>query len=41
MGLVRLELSDPWVERQLLIGVRDPAALPKPVRLLVDHLARG
>lgn len=38
MGLARIELSDPWVERELLIGVRDLAALARPVRLLLDHL---
>ena len=38
MGLTRIELSGGWVERELLIGVRDSAALPRPVRLLLDHL---
>ena len=38
MGLARIELADPWVERELLIGVRDLAALARPVRLLLDHL---
>ena len=38
MGLARIELADPWVERDLLIGVRDLAALARPVRLLRDHL---
>ena len=38
MGLARIELSDPWVERELRIGVRDFAALARPVRLLLDHL---
>jgi DNA-binding transcriptional LysR family regulator len=38
MGLARIELTDPWVERDLLIGVRDLAALARPVRLLLDHL---
>ena len=38
MGLVRIEIGDPWVERALLIGVRDLAALPRPVRALLDHL---
>lgn len=38
MGLARIELADPWVERELLIGVRGLAALPRPVRLLLDHL---
>ena len=38
MGLTRIELSGGWVERELLIGVRDSAALPRTVRLLLDHL---
>lgn len=38
MGLARIELADPWVERELLIGARDLAALQRPVRLLLDHL---
>lgn len=38
MGLARIELTDPWVERDLLIGVRDLEALARPVRLLLDHL---
>ena len=39
MGLVRIALADTWVERDLLIGVRDLAALARPVRSLRDHLA--
>lgn len=38
MGLRRIELMDAWVDRELLIGARDLAALQRPVRLLVDHL---
>lgn len=38
MGLARIPLADAWAERALLIGVRDLAALPRPVRLLLDHL---
>jgi DNA-binding transcriptional LysR family regulator len=38
MGLACIALADPWVERELLIGVRDLAALARPVRLLLDHL---
>lgn len=41
MGLRRIELTDAWVERELLIGVRDLAALPRPARLLRDHLVSG
>jgi DNA-binding transcriptional LysR family regulator len=38
MGLARIDLTDAWVERELLIGARDLGALPRPVRLLMDHL---
>jgi DNA-binding transcriptional LysR family regulator len=38
MGLVRIDLTDPWVERELLIGARDLGALARPVRWLLDHL---
>lgn len=39
MGLARIALADAWVLRTLLLGVRDLAALPRPVRLLLDHLS--
>ena len=38
MGVHRIDLTDGWAERQLLIGARDLTALPRPVRLLMDHL---
>jgi DNA-binding transcriptional LysR family regulator len=38
MGLVRIALDDPWIERELLLGVRDLAALARPARLLREHL---
>ncbi|MGV2288003.1 LysR substrate-binding domain-containing protein [Trinickia sp. YCB016] len=38
MGLHKIALSDDWAERQLLICARDLGALPKPARLLVNHL---
>jgi DNA-binding transcriptional LysR family regulator len=38
MGLHKIALTDPWVERELLLGARDFKALPKPVRSLFDHL---
>ncbi|AEG91943.1 LysR family transcriptional regulator [Ramlibacter tataouinensis] len=43
LGLRMVAISDPWVERQLLIGARDWGVLPRPVRTLRDHLlgARG
>jgi DNA-binding transcriptional LysR family regulator len=41
MGLARLAIRDAWAERELLVGVRDLAALPRPVRSLLDHLVAG
>ena len=38
MGLARIPLTDPWVERELLLGVRDLGVLARPVRALLDHL---
>ena len=38
MGLARIALAGDWVERELLVGVRDAAALSRPVRQLLDHL---
>lgn len=38
LGLRKIELSDPWVDRQLLMGARDLGALARPVRSLLDHL---
>jgi DNA-binding transcriptional LysR family regulator len=38
MNLRRIALTDAWVDRELLLGARDLKALPKPVRLLFDHL---
>jgi DNA-binding transcriptional LysR family regulator len=39
MGLRKIALSDDWTRRQLLICARDLAALPKPARMLVNHLS--
>jgi DNA-binding transcriptional LysR family regulator len=41
MHLKRIVLNDEWVHRQLLIGVRDVDAVPRQVRLLIDHLCSG
>ncbi|MGZ5185615.1 MAG: LysR family transcriptional regulator [Caldimonas sp.] len=41
MGLRRIALTDPWVERELLIGMRDRRALSRPARLLLEHLVAG
>lgn len=38
MGLKQVELSDDWASRRLMIGVRDVNAVPRHVRLLIDHL---
>lgn len=38
LGLRLIELSDDWVARELLLGVRDLSALARPVRGLLDHL---
>ena len=38
MGLARIELPGAWVEREMLIGMRDVAALARPARMLLDHL---
>lgn len=37
LGLRKLELTDPWVDRELLLAVRDLGALARPVRSLLDH----
>lgn len=41
MGLRRIGLSEDWACRDLLICARDLGALPKPARLLVNHLTRA
>ena len=38
MNLRQIALQDAWASRRLLIGVRDASAVPRHVRLLVDHL---
>ena len=38
MNLHLIELEDAWASRQLLIGLRDAGAVPRHVRLLIDHL---
>jgi DNA-binding transcriptional LysR family regulator len=37
LGLRKLELNDEWVDRELLLGARDLAALPRPARSLLEH----
>jgi DNA-binding transcriptional LysR family regulator len=41
MGLRKIELTDAWVARELLLGMRDPQALPRAARSLLEHLAPG
>ena len=38
LGLRVIELTDAWVERELLLGVRDLGGLARPARTLLDHL---
>lgn len=38
MNLRHISLSDEWARRWLLIGVRDANAIPRHVRMLIDHL---
>jgi DNA-binding transcriptional LysR family regulator len=40
MKLRKIDVMDDWVDRGLLIGARDLTALPRPARLLIDHLAQ-
>jgi DNA-binding transcriptional LysR family regulator len=41
LNLRQVALTDAWAERQLLIGLRDPDAVPRHLRLLVDHLCKA
>jgi DNA-binding transcriptional LysR family regulator len=41
MHLHRIGLDEDWAHRNLLICARDFKALPKPARLLVNHLTRA
>jgi DNA-binding transcriptional LysR family regulator len=38
MNLRQIALQDSWASRRLLIGLRDVSAVPRHVRLLIDHL---
>jgi DNA-binding transcriptional LysR family regulator len=40
LPLKQIELTDEWASRGLLIGLRDAAAVPRHVRLLIEHLSR-
>lgn len=41
MDLRLITLDNDWAERQLLIGMRDAGAIPRPARLLIDHLCES
>jgi DNA-binding transcriptional LysR family regulator len=38
MGLRKIDLAEDWARRELLMCARDFSALPRPARLLVEHL---
>jgi DNA-binding transcriptional LysR family regulator len=38
MGLVRVDLTGDWIERELLIGIRDMDRLSRSARLMLAHL---
>ena len=38
MNLRQITLEDAWASRRLLIGLRDSTAVPRHVRMLLDHL---
>lgn len=39
MNLRQIALQDTWATRRLLIGLRDVSAVPRHVRILIDHLS--
>ncbi|MBO9651255.1 MAG: LysR family transcriptional regulator [Variovorax sp.] len=41
MDLRQIDLEDEWASRHLLIGLRDAAAVPRHVRMLIDHLCES
>lgn len=41
MNLRQIALDDAWASRRLLIGLRDASAVPRHVRLLIDHLCEA
>lgn len=41
MNLRQIRLKDSWATRQLLICLRDASAVPRHVRLLIDHLSQA
>ncbi|MCW3475668.1 LysR family transcriptional regulator [Limobrevibacterium gyesilva] len=41
VGVCGVKLDEDWVERRLMICVREAAALPVPARLMLAHLRQG
>lgn len=41
MNLRQIALEDEWASRRLLIGLRDANAVPRHVRMLIDHLCQA
>ena len=41
MNLRQITLEDEWASRRLLIGLRDANAVPRHVRMLIDHLCEA
>ena len=41
MNLRQITLEDVWASRRLLIGLRDANAVPRHVRMLIDHLGKA
>ncbi|WP_418317168.1 LysR family transcriptional regulator [Piscinibacter sakaiensis] len=41
LQLKQIPLDDAWAQRHLLIGLRDPNAVPRHVRQLIDHLCEA
>jgi hypothetical protein len=41
MGLATVRIRDSWANRKLVICARDLKALPRPAKLLVEHLRKA
>ena len=39
--LRQIPLEDEWARRRLMIGLRDANAVPRHVRVLIDHLCQA
>lgn len=40
-GILTIELTDSWATSQLLTCMRDPGAIPRLEKAMVQHLAGG